>query len=435
MHTALKKYKFFKWIGGAVQRLQDSGHPEAACIRELLQKFEQPLVFFDMFAKTHDDANGQWQGAWEETKEKFAAWQENHKGKSIECALGQMLYGCHAFLFEGTFLELAGENVDFAQYFSNENGSEDAGKSDLQEHYADFMASLCSEPFSSSKKVAGSGEAPVDFVGAAGNEAEEQERNALWKQICQKRREQVCFYAPTSKVKANKFAQGGAVAAIWQSSKASTFSGKPGESHRLFLACADLCFAPAKEIVNDSAADDDIVKELPQFAPKSEFLEALAWQKKIRGDSDVLVAADGRSKEWRRKIEEWSDKELPDENRKFELWITFLEQAENSDDFRIPKRRVAFGAMNKETCVVHLPVPRIRMKTKPREAFVLCGERTTHAATYSGVRGRHLNELPRMTLTEKAAMTGQKAPAFSKDDIVEEMQKRGDFLRIVILLD
>ncbi len=425
VQSTMKKKKFFDWITESVERLVQSSHASAPSLQETLAKMQDPLVFFNEFgnyttvlAMSSDVGDFTFEGAAQATKEKYETWRKSQPLAAAAHALGDVLNGTLTFQFDEQFQNLAGRNVEFSEYFRIQEAPE---KDDLQVAYAAFAQSVAAAPVSSAAKQPGAQMAPVDLTGAAATAEEESERDHMWKHLCEKRRLKVNFLAlPTVGAGKKLYAPNGPLSSIYQQSKAYMFKGKPGESHRLLLGCADLALPlpPAT-----SKTDDEIVKAVATLTP--EFEESLVWMKSFRGECDVVALFDGRSRECRRKIEDWSDKNYPDEHRKVEMWITYVLSEAAAADIRTSQRKVAFGAVNKEAGLVHLPVPKIRMKTKTRDSFHLCGESTTHAATYTGVHVRPLEELPRMTPSEKAAITGQPAHIFQKERIVQEIAIRG----------
>jgi hypothetical protein len=84
--------------------------------------------------------------------------------------------------------------------------------------------------------------------------------------------------------------------AYFEKTPVYNFVGKPCESHRVFVFNSEL-FAESKATPWSSAA------ELPNFADM--YLEWIASQ---TGPSDVLLVADGRSRQCRRKIENLLEK-------------------------------------------------------------------------------------------------------------------------------
>ena len=62
-----------------------------------------------------------------------------------------------------------------------------------------------------------------------------------------------------------------------------------------------------------------------------------------------------------------------------------------------------------------LPVPKVRMVTKPKQIFSACCEETTHAGTYSKVPARAWERLPRMTLEDKEKIVGADMPVYAPE--------------------
>jgi hypothetical protein len=161
------------------------------------------------------------------------------------------------------------------------------------------------------------------------------------------------------------------------------FTGKPCESHRVFVFNSEL-FAESQATPWTGAT------ELPSSADI--YLEWLAGQ---MGQSDVLLVADGRSRQCRRKIESMLDKT----RHQHEAWIIYKPTKRLG-------RRVAFAADNKEMLLVSMPVARTQLVAAPRELFTHAGEESTHETTYTGVDAAPWGSLPLIQASDKEKIVG-----------------------------
>ena len=117
---------------------------------------------------------------------------------------------------------------------------------------------------------------------------------------------------------------------------------------RAFVFCAD-CFDYGKQASPN-----------PQVEWTEEMTSLFKWLATHKDNRTMVMIFDGRSKECRRKIDEWMMENYEDENRQVELWVTY---AGLTADLREPKRRrVAFSDTCRECVMVGLPIPKVSMK-------------------------------------------------------------------------
>jgi hypothetical protein len=202
------------------------------------------------------------------------------------------------------------------------------------------------------------------------------ERSEAWRQaqVARKKFVHVGFLRATSKQQLQQY---------FEKTPLYNFVGKPCESHRVFVFNSEL-FADPKTTPWTSAA------ELPSSADL--YLEWLAGQ---TGPSDVLLVADGRSRQCRRKIETMLEKA----RHQHEAWIIYKPT-------RRLGRRVAFAADNKETVLVSMPVARTQLVAAPRDSFTQAGEESTHETTYTGVDAAPWGSLSLIQASDKEKIVG-----------------------------
>jgi hypothetical protein len=151
--------------------------------------------------------------------------------------------------------------------------------------------------------------------------------------------------------------------------------------------------------------------------------DALRWMIKHRRQDTILVVSDARSGKILSKMQAILYDHQRDESKHLRLGVTFQGHPAKSD-IRYPGRGIYGGLCNQEQFVGVLPVAKVRMQTRPRAAFSACGEKNSHTQTYTGVPWRHVNTLPRMSISVKDDVTGIPSPAYQQS-VIEETRKIG----------
>lgn len=158
----------------------------------------------------------------------------------------------------------------------------------------------------------------------------------------------------------------------------SVSSGKfnLNEAHRGFFCSMDLL------------QEADSNAWVRPHTPRGPFVDAcLAFLAAVDGPADFCFAFDGRSRAARRTIEDAFSKCKHTQ----EMWVVY----------RLPDkvpRKVCFASEAREAAMVRLPCARVRLHTKPREAFVAAGEQSTHDTTWTAVPACPVSHLPRMSI-------------------------------------
>ena len=216
----------------------------------------------------------------------------------------------------------------------------------------------------------------------------ESERDKVWVAATSSRRKLVNFMSPRSSWKARD------LDAAYEASPAFKWEGKPAEKHRVFLFSADLidesgnCWA--KTMQWPAALGEECVK----------------FMQSKKGNCDLLVFCDGRSRSSRQALERLNE----NTRHLIDLWATYTASTRLG-------RRIAWGSDNKEMIFISFPVPRVQMPVKPRKDTTCggaAGETTTHDATYSGVAPMSWASMTLVTDADKEKILGVTAGTIKK---------------------
>ena len=256
--------------------------------------------------------------------------------------------------------------------------------------------------------------APGEELGAGGEDGDGTERTAMWTSICATRRQTISVSALKTK---DLVGDTGTVAELWKTtgsggkamrifreSRFAKAKGVPGEKHRAMLLSVDLLTHSFAE-----AGKDCPHLLMPEKTPELE--AALAFLTAVRDSDMVLLVFDGRcSREARRLLTNWHDDQDP--AKQCENWVLYQMPSNRTAgmDVRFPKRKVAFRSKLQEILYTQLPVPVVRMKSKPRTELNACGETSTHCATYTGVPMRLMTDLPLLEIAQKNQIVGFHVP-------------------------
>ena len=110
-----------------------------------------------------------------------------------------------------------------------------------------------------------------------------------------------------------------------------------------------------------------------------------------------------------------------------ELWVVYEGESCLGRDARNPKRKLAWSGTHNEILFVSLPsTVKGQRKIVSREVFTKCGESTNYSRTYTGVQIRTLEEIPRLTAEDKAAILGSEALGdFARDRVQKDVASKG----------
>jgi hypothetical protein len=174
------------------------------------------------------------------------------------------------------------------------------------------------------------------------------------------------------------------------------------DSHRLFVCCADLIVEhPSEPWIRSQGPDEKTLTEIAD------------WFKEMKGGYDWLLLFDGRNRETLQRLQ----KLMQGRPHLNELTLLFVGGG-RAEVGRT--RKVAFGANNVETALVFPPWPRTSMSAKPRTAFNVLGESSTHDITYSGIPFRSRKAIPRIAEKDKAEIVGMSSPAGVPENLTQE---------------
>jgi hypothetical protein len=162
--------------------------------------------------------------------------------------------------------------------------------------------------------------------------------------------------------------------------------GKPGKSHRVFIASADT--------FGSERADNPWQNFTSKDGDFSTVIEFMSGQ---TGPCDLLLFFDGRNPEDRAAMAESVSK-----NRHIcEIWILYQSTK------RFGRRSVAWSSDNKEIMWISLPLPRVHVPTKEHTGEVAKWAESTHSTCYVNVPQAPWQSLPLMTADDKANLTGK----------------------------
>jgi hypothetical protein len=152
-------------------------------------------------------------------------------------------------------------------------------------------------------------------------------------------------------------------------------------------------------------ATEDAMKQPPKI-PIEQANWALTWAATINHKSKLMLLCDGRNRQSRRILEDWVDLNYADATRSVEGLVHYVHMTRDVDP-RFPKRKVAFSDNIREHIYVCLPVPKVNIRSKSRQAYVAGDEHSTHSSTYSRVISRPLEHLPRLCADSREAILGK----------------------------
>ena len=168
------------------------------------------------------------------------------------------------------------------------------------------------------------------------------------------------------------------------------FQTKEKEAHRVFLFSSDLYSECRQMPWNSVAPFDESAKPLLEFVLSQS------------GPGDVICLFDGRSKSWRRQLEDLM--EAQQTRHTAELWIVYS-GGQGSDGAR--SRKCSFSNDNREVALLSMPMTRNHLPTKPRnDPCRNAGESSTHDTTYIGVTPMAWTRMQMVSLEDKEKIFG-----------------------------
>ena len=173
--------------------------------------------------------------------------------------------------------------------------------------------------------------------------------------------------------------------AYFETTPVYPLQGRPGEIHRVFVFSAEL-----------SAEDETTPCTSPAPLANNTNEVCFAFMKTQTAPGAVIILCDGRSIACRRACEDASQ----NMRHVHEAWVVYKPTKRLG-------RRVAYGADNRDTIIVSMPVASTYMKTTDRPEFQGAGEETTHETTYTGVPLAPWGSLPLIARGRKSQITGR----------------------------
>ena len=174
-------------------------------------------------------------------------------------------------------------------------------------------------------------------------------------------------------------------AAVKKASAVSSFTGKLNDAHRAHVMSCDLL----QEL--------DVAPWSAFACPKGPAFEArLAYLASRSGPVDFCFLFDGRCRVARRALEDhFAKAKIALE----ETWIVFSGGGVSPSDAR--SRKVCLASSTKEVMFCKLPCARVRLTTKPRDAFAGAGEDSTFHTTFTGVPIAKTAGMARISIEDK----------------------------------
>lgn len=160
---------------------------------------------------------------------------------------------------------------------------------------------------------------------------------------------------------------------------AHRFTGKVGESHRVFVLSSDT-FGREGDAPWFNVTD----------AGEKELETVLKFAVAQTGPCDILLFFDGRSAGNRKTIL----KHIEHARHLCEVWVVYAPQ-------RRAGRRVAWASATREMGWISLPISRTKIATKARKDNAAKWAPTTHESAYVGVPAARWDNLPTITLSDK----------------------------------
>lgn len=211
--------------------------------------------------------------------------------------------------------------------------------------------------------------------------AAKEERESVWRQAVavRKRFATLSVASTTDSMEAFR-------TAFNSSGSVHKFNGILNESHRLFVASADL--------IQDHGSEPWQHMCDP---PQNTWLNMMQFLNSRDGARDFVLAFDGRSRESRRAAE---DNIKRAHGGTSELWILYMDCLKRAGR----SRSTALSAENREVGILGLPCSRTKLKIEKRNELNICGEISTFFTTYSGVGFRRTLELPLLSADAKSGI-------------------------------
>ena len=380
---------------GDIQGLDDS--IKTALVKKLLPKFESPHQVWDDFLQTTTPTEAIEEMATEDRQSSNPAVEslkESLKLNKPGCILMDLMVDVFSGTHDSDFKSIATAEItilaDALNLQSSDKDAKHGGKfgHTAREVYRGLV-------MTAGKAIsANTDEAPAiggralqrllsDPENVAEQESVQAERNGIWRQAqgCRKK------FVTLSTLKAKTL--DAMTSALRVCGPVYKFNGNLNESHRLFVASADL--------IADGAAEAAPWSTLSP--PSADYYKAMmAFLKAQNGQKDFIAAFDGRMKECRK----WQEEHLNGRDYLAEVWLLYQGRMTRTGR----ARRTVLGSDSREVAHIGLPCARTKLKVQPRESMNACGESSTFNSTYSGIPLRQAAELPLIQVNSKKDILG-----------------------------
>ena len=126
----------------------------------------------------------------------------------------------------------------------------------------------------------------------------------------------------------------------------------------------------------------------------------------------MALVFSGRDKSVQEDIAKWQKEKDPNfkgTHNAIDVWLVYSEKKVSKNDPRLPARKHAYGATNREWMNGFVPFAKYRSKkckVVARENYNQLGEESNYELTHSGVQIKALDEIPHLNLQDKESMIG-----------------------------
>ena len=395
IHGAITSMKFKKWFLDDLVTQASGGASTGLSLDGLLQiksKCSSIRTFWTNFA--HKEEIEDTPNCIKYTTEKFAAFKEKLTCVGDKLA-ADLIYKVMTNQFAIDFKEIAASGTKFADHFHGD--ADDDLQDSLHKSLQMFRASLITAPIPSTKQS-------VNFENAFTDTGDSEHVGTLYKQVTRMRKDMVSFLV-INYSHADAWKPAGQATNLLQRSRFMKSRGVPGKENSLFLLNAELF--PNRAMFQKADA-------YKQSVPLSDQLkEAAKWTTSSRLTNSICLFTDGRTPKIRKAFQDIAEETQTDEQKHFHGEIIYA--CPHKGDPRFAKTQTFAGLSNRESLVGILPVPKVRMHSKPRSHYSACGEKSTHAATYSNSNVRPWMRLPRLTLEDKEKIVGAQMPTYAEE--------------------
>ena len=345
-------------------------------------------------------------GCYDKTEALFKQLIDSKLQTDADKKAAEIMRGVIANKWDDEFMEVAASGASFlARFGGGDNDDADDDVVTLVSKLRDFKLSLKDNPIQVDDR-----ERSDSFITG---DMDSEVTVKLHKQVTGSRRKDIVFHVIPD-FKKDIWRKGGDVTKIYQKSKFLSATGEAGKSNSLLMINAET-FPNQVTFKNANAP-----KQLPQLS--DDMKAAAQWCLNARLPNSIVLFFDGRNRKIGRAFETIVEGAQLDELKHVYGNITY--GMPDKRDVRFGSRKQFHALSNHETITGVLPLTRRRMGHRSRKHFSACGESSTYASSYTNVRVRSLDSLPRMTPGGKESIIGCELPAYG-DKVIEAIGKKG----------